>query len=108
MKKSLIYHFSVKFAVWILLAIFAFLFFLSIAGVAVLAHTGAYWDGGRNLREAAADQVFSFDAVRIRYILQEYVYEENIDDTEYREMYAPNKSNVFFIAKDSEGNIVAD
>ncbi len=108
MKKSILYHFGVKLAAWLILAIFAFIFFLSIAGVAVLAHTGAYWDGGRNFREAAAEQVFSFDSVRIRYILQEYVYEENVDDAEYREMYEREKSNVFFTAKDSAGNIVAD
>ena len=108
MRKSVFNHFAVKLATWLLLAIFAFIFFLSIAGVAVLAHTGAYWDGGRNFREAAAEQVFSFDSVRIRYILQEYVYEENVDDTEYREMYASDKSNVFFTAKDSAGNIIAD
>jgi signal transduction histidine kinase len=40
--------------------------------------------------------------------LQEYVQEENVDDTEYREMYASEKSNVFFTAKDSAGNIIAD
>ena len=108
MKKSIFYHFGIKLAAWIMLAIFAFTFFLSTAGVIVLVHTGAYWDGGRNFREAAAEQVFSFDSVRIRYILQEYVYEENIDDSEYREMYASEKSNVFFTAKDSAGNIIAD
>ena len=103
MKKNILYHFGVKLAAWLMLAIFVFIFFLSIAGVAVLAHTGAYWDGGRNFREAAAEQVFSFDSVRIRYILQEYVYEENVDDTEYREMYASEKSNVFLPRRTAQG-----
>jgi hypothetical protein len=69
MKRNVLNHFCVKLAAWLMLAVFAFSFFLSIAEVAVLVHTGAYWDGGRNFREAAAEQVFAFDSVRIRYIL---------------------------------------
>jgi len=108
MKKGFPYHFAVKAAAWFLLAIFAFVFFLSIAGVAVLVHTGAYWDGGRTFRETAAEQIFSFDKVRIRYIIREYLDDSNTDDTEYREMYARDKSNVFFTITDSAGNIIAD
>jgi len=108
MKKRITYHFGVKIAAWILLAVFAFLLFLSVAGVTVLIRTGAYWDGGRNFREAAAEQVFSFDRVRIRYILHEYLSDVNIDDAEYREMYKKSESNVFFTISDSKGNIVAD
>ena len=108
MKKRISYRFGVKIAAWIMLAVFALVFFLSIAGVAVLVHTGAYWDGGRNFREAAAEQVFSFDRVRIRYILREYLSDGDIDDTEYREMYKKSESNVFFTIYDSKGNIVVD
>lgn len=108
MKKKITYHFGVKFAAWILLALLIFAFFLSVAGIAVLVNTGAYWDGGRNFREAAAEQMFSFDRVRIRYILHEYLSDGNIDDAEYREMYKKSESNVFFTIRDSKGNIVVD
>ena len=87
-----------KFAAWILLALLIFAFFLSVAGIAVLVNTGAYWDGGRNFREAAAEQMFSFDRVRIRYILHEYLSNGNIDDAEYREMYKKSESNVLSIS----------
>ena len=108
MKKKISYHFGVKVAAWFLLTAFAFVFFLGIAGVAVLLRTGAYWDGGRTFRESAAEQMFSFDKVRIRYIMREYLADSNIDDAEYREMYDRAKSNVFFTISDSEGNIIAD
>jgi signal transduction histidine kinase len=108
MKKSFWYHFGIKLAAWILLAICIFAFFLSVACTVVLFNTGAYWDGGRNLREAASEQVFSFDKLRIRSILREYLSNKNIDDTEYREMYAKNQSNIFFVIYDKEGNVVVD
>lgn len=108
MKKKIYYHFGVKITAWFLMAVFAFAFFLSIAGIVALMNTGAYWDGGRTFRESAAEQVFSFDKVRIRYILREYLADNNIDDAEYREMYARDKSNVFFTIADSNGNIIAD
>jgi signal transduction histidine kinase len=101
-------NFAAKFSAWLLLAIFAFLFFLSVAGVAVLIYTGSYWDGGRNFREATAEQVFSFDRIRIRYILNEYLGENSVDDTDYRKMYDPESSNVFFVIKDTEGKVIVD
>lgn len=101
-------NFAAKFSAWLLLAIFAFLFFLSVAGVAVLIYTGSYWDGGRNFREAAAEQVFNFDRIRIRYILNEYLGENSMDDTDYRKMYDPENSNVFFVIKDSGGTVIVD
>jgi hypothetical protein len=39
MKKKITYHFGVKFAAWILLALLIFAFFLSVAGIAVLVNT---------------------------------------------------------------------
>ncbi|MBQ8448141.1 MAG: HAMP domain-containing histidine kinase [Clostridia bacterium] len=108
MKKSLSCNFWVKLATWILLALFVFLFFLSVAGIAVLIRTGAYWDGGQTFRESVAEQVFSFDKVRIRYVMREYLDGGNVDDSEYRKMYARENSNVFFTISDSNGNIIAD
>ena len=98
----------IKFAAWMLLSFFTLTFFLCVAGIAVLVHMGAYWDGGRSLRDAAIEQVYSFDQVRIRYILNEYCNGTITDDTEYREMYNPEKSNVFFVIKDKDGNVVVD
>ncbi|MBQ8404426.1 MAG: HAMP domain-containing histidine kinase [Clostridia bacterium] len=93
---------------WLLLVFFIFVFFTCIAGIALLLNTGAYWDGGRNFREVAAEQVFGFDRVRIRYIVYEYHNGTMLDDSEYREMYARENSNVFFVIKDSAGNTVVD
>ncbi len=95
-----------KVLAWLLLLIFVFVFFVCIAGIGLLLNTGAYWDGGRNLREIAAEQVFGFDRVRIRYILSEYHNGTMLDDSEYRHMYAAENSNVFFTVKDSAGNTV--
>jgi hypothetical protein len=98
----------VKFAAWMLLSFFALVFFISVAGIAVLVHTGAYWDGGRSLRETSVEQVYSFDQMRISYILNEYCKGTITDATEYREMYTPANSNVFFVIKDKGGNVVVD
>ncbi len=100
--------FIAKTIAWLLLLAFVFVFFMCIAGIALLLDTGAYWDGGRNFREVAAEQVFGFDRVRIRYIVYEYHNGTMLDDSEYREMYAKENSNVFFVIKDSAGNTVVD
>ena len=97
-----------RIASWFLLVIFSFIFFMSVAGVSVLMKTGAYWDGGRILRESIADEVFTFDKVRIRYVLNEYKRYSVPNDAQYREMYDPERSNVFFVIKDSKGAILAD
>ncbi len=93
---------------WLLLLVFVFVFFVCVGGIVLLLNTGAYWDGGRNLRELASEQVFDFDRVRIRYMLYEYQNGTMLDDSEYRQMYARENSNVFFVVKDSAGNIVLD
>ncbi|MBQ9746833.1 MAG: GHKL domain-containing protein [Clostridia bacterium] len=108
MKKVRSYHLAAKVAAWLMLVFFFFAFFVSVAGVAVLVRTGAYWDGGRTFREAAAEQVFSFDQVRIRYILREYLGDGAVDDDEYRKMYAKDQSNVFFTVSKSDGTVVVD
>ncbi len=100
--------FIAKAAAWLLLLVFVFIFFTCIAGIALLLDTGAYWDGGRNFRELATEQVFGFDRVRIRYIVYEHHNGTMLDDSEYRQMYARENSNVFFVIKDSSGNTVLD
>ena len=99
---------AAKITAWFLLVVFAFVFFLSVAGVAVLIHTGAYWDGGRIFREEVASEVFSFDKERIRYVLNEYKRYSAPNDAGYRQMYDPENSNVFFIIRDNKGNVVVD
>lgn len=98
-----------KIVSWILLALFAFLFFVSIAGVGALIGSDAYFDGGRTLRNMVATEVFSFDRYRISlYASLVLGGAEDIEQYEYDEIYDPQNSNVFFTVEDKNGNVIID
>lgn len=100
---------TAKICAWILLALFALLFSVSVAGVTVLVGSQAYFDGGRNLRKIVANEVFSFDRHRISLYAESVLQgEEDIAQYGYDEIYDPKNSNIFFSVENENGEVIID
>ena len=98
-----------KITAWILLAFFAFLFFVSVASFVVLINYNAYFDRGRSLRKTVANEIFAFDRRAISmYAGVVLGGAEDIDEYEFNEIYDPSNTNLFFTVKDEEGNVFID
>ncbi len=98
-----------KVVAWILLAFFAFLFFVSVASFIVLINYDAYFDRGRSLRKTVAREIFAFDRRAISmYAGVVLGGAEDIDEYEFNEIYDPANTNLFFTVKDEEGNVIID
>lgn len=98
-----------KIVAWILLAFFAFLFFMSLASFIVLVNYDAYYDRGRSLRKTVATEIFAFDRRTIS-IYADLVLGggEDIDEYEFDQTYSPESTNLFFTVMDEEGKVIID
>ena len=98
-----------KIVAWILIAFFAFLFFMSVASFIVLVNYDAYFDRGRSLRKTVATEIFAFDRRTIS-IYADLVLGggEDIDEYEFDQTYSPESTNLFFVVMDEEGKVIID